>query len=177
MEIDRHASKQRLHQRWFPGDHSDIGGGHAEGGLWKCSFEWMLRGAYNAGLHVDQNMYDTIMGNQTDPWKQPKHDILTGFWKVFEYVPKKKWDYEDKRWRYSCNRGRSRYIPKGSVIDRSAMLRTKNQIDGYSPRNFSEDFTKYIATSAEASLTYEWQIPPEPTIIPDPLDGKQWPPS
>jgi hypothetical protein len=41
---------QTLVQRWFPGDHSDIGGGHEERGLASASFSWMLSRARASGL-------------------------------------------------------------------------------------------------------------------------------
>src|SRR6266496_2654436 len=63
MEKDTSAINQEFHERWFPGDHSDIGGGHGkgEGGLWRCAFDWILRGAYEAGLIVSRRNYDEVV--------------------------------------------------------------------------------------------------------------------
>ena len=41
---------QTLVQRWFPGDHCDVGGGHVSRGLASRSFSWMLSQARSAGL-------------------------------------------------------------------------------------------------------------------------------
>jgi uncharacterized protein (DUF2235 family) len=47
----------RISQRWFAGDHSDIGGGHRETGLSDVALDWMFRQAMAVkphGLLVDQ---------------------------------------------------------------------------------------------------------------------------
>jgi uncharacterized protein (DUF2235 family) len=52
--------KGDLRQVWFPGVHSDIGGGYpeAESRLSKCSLEWMLTEAETAGLIIDLKKRD-----------------------------------------------------------------------------------------------------------------------
>lgn len=40
-------------QRWFPGDHCSIGGGHSDTGLSSASLLWMAEGARWAGLDFD----------------------------------------------------------------------------------------------------------------------------
>jgi uncharacterized protein (DUF2235 family) len=40
-------------QRWFPGVHSNVGGGYDRDGLANIAFNWVLEGAKNAGLAVD----------------------------------------------------------------------------------------------------------------------------
>jgi len=42
--------QQNLTQRWFPGDHCDVGGGHESRGLASRCFSWMLSQARAAGL-------------------------------------------------------------------------------------------------------------------------------
>ena len=41
---------QDLAQMWFPGVHSDVGGGYADGGLWRAPFEWIAKAAAMEGL-------------------------------------------------------------------------------------------------------------------------------
>lgn len=60
-------SKHR--QRWFPGVHSNIGGGYDRDGLANIAFQWVLEGAQeNAGLKVDP----TYVANFTG---RPEHSL------------------------------------------------------------------------------------------------------
>jgi uncharacterized protein (DUF2235 family) len=47
---NKERDEQVLEQRWFAGDHSDIGGGHAGRQLADISLQWMLRCVEQAGL-------------------------------------------------------------------------------------------------------------------------------
>jgi uncharacterized protein (DUF2235 family) len=40
-------------EKWFPGVHSNIGGGYANSGLSDCSLKWMAQRASKHGLHLD----------------------------------------------------------------------------------------------------------------------------
>lgn len=42
------APGQDLAQMWFPGVHSDVGGGYADGGLWRAPLEWIAAAAETA---------------------------------------------------------------------------------------------------------------------------------
>jgi len=44
---------QSLEQRWFPGVHSNIGGGYDPDGIANYAFQWMISEAKKAGLGVD----------------------------------------------------------------------------------------------------------------------------
>ena len=45
-----HSTGQELEQVWFPGVHSDVGGGYRTTGLSDAPFEWMIGKARNLGL-------------------------------------------------------------------------------------------------------------------------------
>jgi hypothetical protein len=49
----RAAPGQTLEQRWFPGVHSNVGGGYVDDGLANLSYHWMLREAETLGLATD----------------------------------------------------------------------------------------------------------------------------
>ncbi len=52
----KHAPpEQALEQVWFPGVHSNIGGGYVDTGLSDIAFEWMLQKAQTCGLVFDRN--------------------------------------------------------------------------------------------------------------------------
>ena len=42
-------------QVWFPGVHSDIGGGYVERGLANITLQWIVEEAIKSGLNIDQN--------------------------------------------------------------------------------------------------------------------------
>lgn len=48
-----HEADQTLEQRWFPGVHSNVGGGYVDDGLANVAFDWILREAEALGLVVD----------------------------------------------------------------------------------------------------------------------------
>ena len=50
------SGEQTLEQRWFPGVHSNIGGGYKENGLSDLSLEWMQRMAATAGLSFSRSV-------------------------------------------------------------------------------------------------------------------------
>ena len=86
-------SCQNFHERWFPGDHSDVGGSHPpkQGGLWRCSFEWVLRRAYDAGLELDAEGLAKVRAERPphgEPWAERLHDMLRGGWLLAEFIPK-----------------------------------------------------------------------------------------
>jgi hypothetical protein len=43
-------------QKWFPGVHGDVGGGHKFTGLSDCALEWMANCAERHGMKVDLNL-------------------------------------------------------------------------------------------------------------------------
>jgi uncharacterized protein (DUF2235 family) len=66
---------QVLEQMWFPGVHSDVGGGYPEAGLSDISLEWMKEKAESCNLRFNSfNMYPDSMGKM--------HESLTGFYNL-----------------------------------------------------------------------------------------------
>lgn len=50
---------QTVEQRWFPGVHSDVGGGYAERKISDIALKWMLEKARGAGLALDEDVLKT----------------------------------------------------------------------------------------------------------------------
>jgi len=122
-----------LKQVWFPGCHSDVGGGHpeAESGLAKLTLEWMIAEAKPAGLLVDDAKVDMVLGRTSADFVKPDcnaeiHESLAGFWKVAEFIPKKHFDFATGKTSRRANRSRRRTIPPGSLVHESAFLRKDN---------------------------------------------------
>ena len=61
-------------QAWFPGCHSDVGGGFAESGLADLALEWMLREAQQCGAVFSDDM---VAQAQHGDFQGPMHDPLT----------------------------------------------------------------------------------------------------
>jgi uncharacterized protein (DUF2235 family) len=88
-----------LLQVWFPGVHCDIGGGYPEpeSGLSKISLEWMIEEAKAAGLLVENNKVELVLGRQGRGFAPPDpdgmlHESMTRPWYLAEYVPKPYWE-------------------------------------------------------------------------------------
>lgn len=124
------SGPQDLKQVWFPGVHSDVGGGYpeAESGLSKIALKWMLDEAIAKDLAVDSEKMAAVLGNRGDPYVKPDpaadaHESLKGLWLAAEFLLKRHWDYRRKEWHRRMNLGRCRTIPPGSLIHRSAHQR------------------------------------------------------
>jgi uncharacterized protein (DUF2235 family) len=127
-----HGPRDEL-QVWFPGVHSDVGGGYpeAESGLSKLALEWMLDEAEEYGLKVDPQRRLEVLGRapvQGYRYVPPDvngmmHESLTGAWKLAEYLPKPHYNSDKNRMERRMNLSRRRTIPPGSVIHWSAYER------------------------------------------------------
>ena len=64
---------QIVKQLWFPGVHSDVGGGYRERGLANVTLHWLIEEAKAAGLRVDQELLATLepdaAGRQHDSYR------------------------------------------------------------------------------------------------------------
>jgi uncharacterized protein (DUF2235 family) len=123
-------SPRDIKQVWFPGVHSDVGGGYEESqsGLAKISLEWMAAEAASNGLILDKNRLDLILGKigpefcQGDPGAII-HDSLTTWWWFRELLPGRRFDWARRRYAYYLPLGRHRTIPPGALIHKAAYQR------------------------------------------------------
>lgn len=115
-------------QVWFPGVHSDVGGGYPEeeSGLAKIALEWMLDEAEPAGLLVDPGKRREVLGYAGDKrYVRPDpnatmHESLTGFWHVAEFLLKKHFDSKTRKESRRMNLYRRRTMPERSLVHRAA---------------------------------------------------------
>jgi uncharacterized protein (DUF2235 family) len=126
-----HGPKDLL-QVWFPGVHSDVGGGYpeAESGLSKIALEWMLEEAEKFGLRVDPARKLEVLGRAPgSSYTAPDptaviHKSLKGLgWNLAEFVPKRHFDGKTHEEGRRMNLYRRRTIPSGSLIHHSAYQR------------------------------------------------------
>ena len=142
-----HGYKQDHLEYWFPGVHSDVGGGYTqeEGGLWRPPFEWILNEAEKSGLTVNQTGKNEVLKNKTisPVWLEPQHESLKWYWWPAEFFPKQqglaKSHYRIPR----IGKGRYRCIPKHAKIHESALRRLRDMSD-YRPKNLSPKFIETV---------------------------------
>jgi uncharacterized protein (DUF2235 family) len=121
-----------LKQVWFPGVHGDVGGGYpeADSGLSKIALRWMLKEAIGAGLLVNPERMDRILGKYggyaiPDP-NAMMHESLSGLWWLAEILWKRNYNWQTREWERRPNLGRRRTIPPNSLIHESAYQRGGN---------------------------------------------------
>ena len=139
---------QDVSEVWFPGVHSDVGGGYpeAQGGLWRVPFEWMITHAQDAGMLFDDQLLATVRDRSpapAEPWREPQHESLEGFWwHLAEVVPK--WVYNPTAGRRApkFGLGQHRYVHAGAVLDSSILERLRNT--PYNPPNLAPAFVRKV---------------------------------
>jgi uncharacterized protein (DUF2235 family) len=62
---DKPVPGQQIEQVWFPGVHSDVGGGYGQTGLSDIAMGWMMKNAADRGLVFDPSVYARY--TQLDP--------------------------------------------------------------------------------------------------------------
>lgn len=95
----------------------------------KITLEWMLEQAKIAGLLVDVERQQEILGLSpgsvyTKPDSDAQaHESLKGAWKTAEWIRKPHYDYKTGKVEMRRNRGRRRTIPPNSHVHESAFRR------------------------------------------------------
>lgn len=94
-----------VHEVWFAGVHSDVGGGYpeAESGLSKISLQWMLDQTRALGLPLDQARVTRLLGGSGGRYVAPnpgaaQHQSLTGAWWLAEgLLPRRQIDRQGRK--------------------------------------------------------------------------------
>ena len=108
----------RVTQMWFPGVHSDVGGGYNDCGLSDTALKWMIDHAYAHGMRFKASAVEKL---RTDPCDK-LHDSCEGVWKAFGI--------------------RVRPIAKSAAVHTSTKERVQKMAD-YNPDNLPEE-PKYV---------------------------------
>lgn len=91
---------QDVEEVWFPGDHSDVGGGHKKTALADVALHWMINEAHQAGLRVSTSNYSSIVPDMEKLSPEDVHDEMArnifrgAIWWVTEYLPRRDIDNE-----------------------------------------------------------------------------------
>jgi uncharacterized protein (DUF2235 family) len=133
--INRLDAMPNLKQVWFPGVHSDVGGGYPEGenGISKVSLAWMLREATDAGLLLQKEKCKSVLGTPDQTHSLPDanaitHESLHGWWWLAELVPMPRYDFTAGRVVLRMNLGRRRALPQASLVHASAFPRYRDKL-------------------------------------------------
>jgi uncharacterized protein (DUF2235 family) len=171
------SARQVVSEVWFPGVHSDIGGGYpaSSGRLWAITLRWMTGHARDAGLRFNEPRLETLLneGAQhsagTPDAATDQHDSLTWGWKPLELVPKP-WKPRRHDGTYGATRllvpalragfaGRPRTLHRGEHVHRSAIERFVARSD-YRPKTLTsagldlDEARRFLTTSEEC-----WVVP------------------
>jgi uncharacterized protein (DUF2235 family) len=76
---------QSIEQVWFPGVHSDVGGGYLESGLSQIALRWMMQEAERRGAVFNSDMLAQI---NADGFQAPMHDTLSDIYSVLGSRPR-----------------------------------------------------------------------------------------
>ncbi|HQF39131.1 MAG TPA: DUF2235 domain-containing protein [Opitutaceae bacterium] len=145
----RHADApaQDISELWFPGVHSDVGGGYPErsGGLWRAPFLWMVREAGRAGARLDERRLGRVLARTPVPlpsWADRAHESLTPGWWPAELFPK-----FPRGWWPEFGLGRRRKVPAGALFHHTLLRRLRRSELGYRPRNVAARFVARLAAT------------------------------
>ncbi len=119
-EILKLNPNQVLQQRWFPGVHSNVGGGYAKEGLADISLEWMIEKAREAGICFDE---EWIKNDVKPDHKDKLYDSRSLLFKLMPAV--------------------TRHIHSPDDIHRTVHLRIKDVAPHYMPPNVFKAEKKY----------------------------------
>jgi len=160
------ARGQQSRELWFPGVHSDVGGGYpvADGSLWRPPFEWMLGEAESVGLLVDDQRLERVLlgSNNDDPWNDTKHESLTWKWWPAEFFPKMVWRPGQGK-RPELGLGRHRRIETPIELHRATLLRIKGNTN-YAPPNLSAAFRQQVLDLADVPETMTYTPRPSAAV-------------
>jgi len=121
------AENQTIEQVWFPGVHSDIGGGYPENGLSEIALKWMTDKAVVCGLKIDQEKYNFIAPD----FRTNIHKSYKGWWRLLGT--------------------HKREIKEDSWVSKCAYVK-KDDCETYCPKNLPEqDKVKLIGESDDCS--------------------------
>ncbi len=157
------AADQDIKQVWFAGVHADIGGGYPEdeSGAAKYPLEWMVDEAREHGLTFRETMVKRLVRGEnpknvaedsdrhyTEPSaKAELHNSMTFWWRLLEYVPKKKTQHDNpavkKKGGFYLPLKEPRYIPDDAIIHPSVLERVELN-DGYDPGNLPDGWRENV---------------------------------
>lgn len=133
------GQKQDVQEVWFPGAHSDVGGGYAEEqGLAYRPLKWITAKALELRLRMDEERANKIFTPLSDAKCEVHDELRNGFgWRVTEFLPRwtlKNWPPPPKRdfeWSPAGKRVISQTLRDGVIhVDSSAPKYSRADLHG-----------------------------------------------
>ncbi len=151
-------SRQDVVERWFPGCHSDIGGGNpsGHGALWRTAFDWMVEEAGAAGIETDSAALERIRSvprPPAEPWAEPINESLTWRWWPAEFFPK----ISPRTRMPTLGLFHSR-VTQGAVLHESVLRRIR-EIPGYRPPNLPVETIQAILDLPQVATGATVEVP------------------
>ena len=139
----------KIEQVWFPGVHSDVGGGYPESELALLSLDWMMtrveaRQPNGPGLHFIGDSHAGIRCHSD--WHGKQHDSRSGLGAYYRYRPR---PIEEL-----CNDPETGVRIDRPKIHRSVFERIKGGAGAYAPTGLPEQY-EVVATEEGAPPVYE----------------------
>jgi uncharacterized protein (DUF2235 family) len=143
------ARGQSVRQVWFPGVHSDVGGGYPAGrdGLSFIPLAWMLDEAKQAGLLIDVREEAKLLEPGGLPAavrrfsSAPPNESMSWAWRLLEYLPVPRW-VSDAQGRFvrvwRLHRERARNVRPGAYVHESVHARMEEEPLAYHPQNLPD---------------------------------------
>jgi uncharacterized protein (DUF2235 family) len=127
---DQPPSTQSVKEVWFPGVHSDVGGGYpeAESGLSKISLKWMVDELHETDILLNEDaVIKMLPPNEASNYPQSKkHESLTFWWWPVEFILLPHKDPDDRyKEHWSFHLGHLRKVPAKQHLHRSIFDRKR----------------------------------------------------
>lgn len=139
---EAHEKTNRIEQVWFPGVHSDVGGGYPRNSLSLVALDWMISrveaDVTDKGLVFIKSLRD-LYTSQSD-WNGPQHDSRSGLAVYYRYKPR---NIEDL-----CNDEQAGVTIKLPKLHRSVLERIRGRSLPYAPTGIPANY-EVIATGDE----------------------------
>jgi len=137
-----------IEQVWFPGVHSDVGGGYPESELALLSLDWMMsrveaKSTGAPGLHFIAGSHADIRAHSD--WHGKQHDSRSGLGAYYRYRPRQ---IEDL-----CNDPETGVTITKPKIHRSVLERIKGGSSGYAPTGLPDKYE--VAVTEGTPPVYE----------------------
>lgn len=128
--LDKHAIRSgKLLQAWFPGMHSNIGGGYTPDGLANEALHWMVEQAETLGLEFDS----TYLAHFKPCFNSKLHDSMTFMYKAMG----------------PHTRTIGEHIGDGETVHQSAIDRKRLTSCAYDPSNLNDFLEKTASTQTD----------------------------
>lgn len=162
--------KQSIEQIWFPGVHSDVGGGYETGELWKRPFEWLIGEATKAKMAIIEGRRAAMLNGDPAQWhRSMQHDEAVKWaWRLAGFVPKqyrvKKDGVWHKTFRFSFAKWRE--VRPGELLHRSVIERWRDVPD-YRPKTLDPAIMAgLVPMLTDATVALPYSISPPPSTVP-----------